>query len=189
MINHGTWSAYDPETKPSAAPPNALFWRNELGEDWYEKVSSLAGSVTTKLLVHEGRVVSVSLDASSLVPLGTLYELPSGTAIPEASDYFYGGNFHKVPENAADLAYRLYKLNFLERLSTGGAGQPDEAAMLEAALAAEEPKMRLMYNAAEYFQSDDTLFAYLHWVVAVALGSEAVPNTARADELLAPVAA
>lgn len=82
--------------------------------------------------------------------------------------------------------YRIYKLIFIQRQT------PEEASTLEAALNAEEPKMRLMYNAAEYFQSDDSLFAYLHWVVANALGNfnlddppEWEPNFERADELLA----
>lgn len=82
-----------------------------------------------------------------------------------------------------DTSYRVYKLIFCQRQT------PEEAATLEAALNAEDAKMRLMYNAAEYFLSDDSLFAYLHWVVAVALGSEAEPNFARADELLAPMEA
>jgi len=77
--------------------------------------------------------------------------------------------------------YRVYKLIFVQRQT------PEEAATLEAALNAEDAKMRLMYNAAEYFLSDDSLFAYLHWVVAVALGTETEPNFARADELLAPM--
>ena len=85
--------------------------------------------------------------------------------------------------------YRVYKLIFIQRQT------PEEAATLEAALNAEDAKMRLMYNAAEYFQSDDSLFAYLHWVVANALGAYNLddppvwePNFERADELLAPEA-
>jgi hypothetical protein len=79
--------------------------------------------------------------------------------------------------------YKVYKSVFIQRLG------PPEAALLEAALQAEDPKLRLMYNAVEYFMSDDPLTAYLHWVVSVALGSEAEPNTTRADELLAPMEA
>lgn len=76
--------------------------------------------------------------------------------------------------------YRLYRSTFIERLD------PEEAAVLEAALAAAEPKLRLMYQAVEYFVSDDPLFAVLHWTVATALGSEGAPNVLRADQLLAP---
>lgn len=75
--------------------------------------------------------------------------------------------------------YRLYRSTFIERL------EPEEATVLEVALAAAEAKLRLMYQSVEYFASDDPLFAVLHWTVAVALGSEEAPNFARADELLA----
>lgn len=76
--------------------------------------------------------------------------------------------------------YALYRSVFIERM------EPAEAAVLEAALASAEPKLRLMFGSVEYFVSDDPLFAVLHWTVAVGLGSVEEPNFARADELLAP---
>ena len=76
--------------------------------------------------------------------------------------------------------YRVYRVQFVERLT------PEEATTLEAALDAAGPKLRLMYQSVDYFLSDDPLFAVLHWTVASALGSEATPNFARADALLAP---
>lgn len=80
------------------------------------------------------------------------------------------------PENGS---YRIYKSMFIQRL------EPSEAAILEGVLQEEDPKLRLMFNAVEYFASDDPLTAYMHWIVAVALGSEDEPNFDRADELLA----
>lgn len=79
-----------------------------------------------------------------------------------------------------DPPYRVYRMQFVERLT------PEEATTLEAALDAAEPKLRLMYQSVDCFLSDDPLFAVLHWTVASALGSEATPNFARADALLAP---
>lgn len=85
------------------------------------------------------------------------------------------------PKPEASGAYRLYKSVFVERMT------PAEAEALEGALASETAKLRQMFNAVEYFVSDDSLFAYLHWIVASTLGSEAAPDIDRADELLAPV--
>jgi hypothetical protein len=78
--------------------------------------------------------------------------------------------------------YRLFKKTVWERVEEG------EDELLEAAINNETAQLRQIYHATEYFQSDDTLFAYMHWVIAVALGSEEAPNFARADALLAPEA-
>lgn len=91
------------------------------------------------------------------------------------------GNVIAPPEPPPALPYQLYRSTFVERL------EPDEAGLLEIALAAAEPKLRLMYGSVDYFVSDDPLFAVLHWTVALALGSEDEPDFARADELLAPM--
>lgn len=75
--------------------------------------------------------------------------------------------------------YQLFKKTVWERVEDG------EDELLEAALNNETAQLRQIYHATEYFQSDDSLFAYLHWVIAAALGSEESPNFERADELLA----
>lgn len=69
--------------------------------------------------------------------------------------------------------YALYKSVFVERLT------PEEAELFELALNTHElAKMRLMYHAVEYFLSDHSDFALLHWELTQAFGET------RADELL-----
>jgi hypothetical protein len=82
--------------------------------------------------------------------------------------------------NPRSQPYRLYRSTFIERMT------PEEAETMEGLLMSEGPKLRLMYQAVEYFVSDDPLFAVLHWATAVALGVEGEPNLDRADELLGP---
>lgn len=77
------------------------------------------------------------------------------------------------------VPYRLYRSTFIERMT------PEEAEIMEAVLMSEGAKLRLMYQAVDYFVSDDPLFAVLHWATAVALGEEGEPNIERADQLLA----
>lgn len=83
------------------------------------------------------------------------------------------------PEPEGPVVYTLYKSKFIERLDE------DEADALEQALLSESAKLRQMYHAVEYFRSDDSLFAYLHWIVASTLGAADALNIERADELLA----
>lgn len=80
--------------------------------------------------------------------------------------------------------YRIYKKTIWERVDSDAG----EDLLLEAAIQAEAAQLRQIYHATEYFVSDDTLFAYLHWVIASALGSVEAPNNDRADALLAPEA-
>ena len=72
-----------------------------------------------------------------------------------------------------DPPYVLFRAIFVERLHAA------EAEQLEAVLQGSKPKLRMMYNAVEYFLSDDPLFAVLHWTLGEALGFD------RADDLLA----
>lgn len=70
--------------------------------------------------------------------------------------------------------YRLYKIDLIERLSN------EEAEAFEGRLNSFElVKLRLAFNAADYFESDHFMFAVLHWEMALEFGEQ------RADELLA----
>lgn len=72
--------------------------------------------------------------------------------------------------------YWLYKSVFIRRMRE----EPvDEAAVLNTVLQNVPAKLRMLYDAVEYFMSDDDLFDDLHAAIAAALGEE------RADELLA----
>ena len=86
------------------------------------------------------------------------------------------------PEVLAALPFRVYRSSFVERMA------PEEAEILEGVLDAQDSaKLRLLYNAVEYFQSDDMLFDVLHMTVAMALSEDGTtPNMDRADALLAP---
>ncbi|SMQ65818.1 hypothetical protein SAMN06295905_1324 [Devosia lucknowensis] len=87
------------------------------------------------------------------------------------------------PEVLASQPYHVYRSVFVARM------EPEEAEILEGVLNSQESaKLRLLYNAVDYFMSDDMLFVVLHATVATALSLDggATPNMARADELLAP---
>ena len=80
-----------------------------------------------------------------------------------------------VPPNPTDQPYR--KSVFIRRMTDA------EAETTEGVLANVPAKLRLMFNSAEYFVSDDPLFTDLQTSVGAALG------TGRAAELLAVEAA
>lgn len=76
---------------------------------------------------------------------------------------------------------RTFRSTLVQRLDD------EEARKLETVLQAEEPKLRLMFYAVDYFQHDDPLYAYMHFVIATALSEDGVaPNFDRANHLLAP---
>lgn len=69
---------------------------------------------------------------------------------------------------------KLYKSTFIRRMSIA------EAASMYEILEAEEPWMKLLYNATDYFLVSDALIGYLHLILAEEFGED------RADELLTP---
>ena len=83
-------------------------------------------------------------------------------------------------EDKIEPPYTLYRSEFVARMEAA------EAVALETylnALTGEEVKLRMTYNASDFFVSDDPLFAYLHWTVGTVLG-----DFDRADYLLGPTA-
>ncbi|WP_196258555.1 hypothetical protein [Pelagibacterium limicola] len=128
--------------------------------------------MTKSAKIENGTVVQVIMGTlPGYVPCGDNVQI----------GWTYDGETFAAPEPEPEsdpidpnAPYRLYKSVFIERMT------PEEAETFEAGLnASDHAKLRLMYNAVEYFLSDDPLFAVLHWELVTEFGE------ARADALLA----
>jgi hypothetical protein len=72
IIDHGTWTRYEPEPWPADLPSNIMFCRRDRdGRDWYEYVKGNDLSRhSIKLTVLDGVVRAATRDASMLFPQG-----------------------------------------------------------------------------------------------------------------------
>lgn len=77
-----------------------------------------------------------------------------------------------VPANAEQGPYYLYKSTFIRRVTN------EEASTMRGVLNAATDKLQMLYDAVEYFVSDDLLFNELMAATSHALGAS------RASELL-----
>lgn len=70
VINHGTFRVYKPDL-PEGHPYRrykVVFFRNELGADWYQTIAHKPASGRTYVAVQNGRAVSHAKDPSMLTP-------------------------------------------------------------------------------------------------------------------------
>ncbi|MCW2078023.1 UNVERIFIED_ORG: hypothetical protein M2193_000198 [Bradyrhizobium japonicum] len=81
IINHGTWTRYEPDPYPADLPPNILFAKSDVtGRDWYDALYGetplcAADSVkvtATKEADGSWRLQAVNKDATKVFPIGGL---------------------------------------------------------------------------------------------------------------------
>lgn len=118
MINHGTWTRYEPETLPFGVPEKAMFWRNSVGVDWYDFVYKLRigpQAPLKKFWVYDNMIISISEDLSAMVPYdgATLFEVSFGEELPQGIGE--GSIFH--PEG---ISFEFQKGMKIQEIKTRG---------------------------------------------------------------------
>ncbi|MGY3535777.1 hypothetical protein [Bradyrhizobium sp. USDA 4452] len=97
IINHGTWTRYEPDPYPADLPPGVIFAKNDAtGQDWYDALYGetplcAADSVkvtATKEADGSWRLQAANKDATKVFPIGgLLLEITGYTGADPQADF------------------------------------------------------------------------------------------------------